>query len=174
MGIADLGLAKFKNEKVLQDPAPRLDPTKTRYEDDMTRGCGTPLYMPPEQATSKNYGGKVDVFALGIILFEIFVPFKQKRERYKAIEDLRKNPQRTLDKYMRNHPIAAQLVAAMTNKNPDRRPTCLDIVRDPHIPLGEPSSITPLIRAYMEREINKRAGGRTRRNSTRRRSKRRR
>merc|ERR1719456_526796 len=117
----------------------------------MTRGCGTPLYGAPEQFESKNYGTKVDIYALGIILFEIFVPFREKRERYKAIEGLRKDPSKTLDKYMRKWPVAAGLVKAMCRSNPDKRPTCLDIVRDPGIPLGEPSAITPIIRAYMER-----------------------
>merc|ERR1711964_38297 len=137
--IADLGLAKFKNERVIDDPSPRLGPEKTQYGA-MTKGCGTPLYGAPEQFSSKNYGTKADIFALGIILFEIFVPFRNKRERYGAIEALRKDPKRTLKKYMRKWPRAADLVRAMTHPNPDRRPTCLDVVRNPDIPLGEPSS----------------------------------
>jgi len=153
--IADLGLAKFKDKNALLSNDAPMGNCKTTYKADMTRGCGTPLYGAPEQFSSKQYGSKVDIYALGIILFEIFVHFSDKRERYKAIEGLRKDPSRTLDKYMRKWPIAKGLVRAMVKANPDKRPTCLDIVRDPDIPLGEPTSLTPMIRAYMEREMNR-------------------
>merc|ERR1712098_986890 len=103
--IADLGLAKFKDERNLTNPEAPKGNMKTQYNANMTRGCGTPLYGAPEQFGSKQYGTKVDIYALGIILFEIFCTFRDKRERYNAIEGLRKDAGRTLNKYMRKYPL---------------------------------------------------------------------
>ncbi len=34
--------------------------------------CGTPLFMPPEVCQGKPYDYKADVWALGVILYELF------------------------------------------------------------------------------------------------------
>merc|ERR1711964_446235 len=151
--VADLGHAKFKRKGDLLRPDGPQGPCKTRQAPDMTRGCGTPLYGAPEQFGSTVYGSKADIYALGIILFEIFVEFRDKRARYKAIEALRMDPGRILNKHMSRYPIAKGLVRAMLKTNPAKRPACLDIMRDPDIPLGEPSTLTPMLRAYLEREL---------------------
>ncbi|CAG2183661.1 unnamed protein product, partial [Oppiella nova] len=41
-----------------------------------TNRVGTQLYMSPEQIQNHPYSHKVDIFSMGIILFELLVPFK--------------------------------------------------------------------------------------------------
>merc|ERR1712098_279176 len=155
--IADLGLAKFKRKGDLLRPEAPQGPCKTRMGDAMTRGCGTMLYGAPEQFSGSTYGSKADMYAMGILLLELFANFRDRKERHRAIEKIRRNRQQVLDQYLHRKPIVAGLIAALLRTDPDRRPSCLDIMRDPEIPLGCPSSLTPAMRAYMEREFIRRS-----------------
>ena len=57
----------------------------------LTHGVGTPLYMSPEQAASRSYSGKTDMFALGIILFEmLYAPFSSDTHRIMTLANIRK------------------------------------------------------------------------------------
>ncbi|GAB5361024.1 hypothetical protein AAMO2058_000679000, partial [Amorphochlora amoebiformis] len=63
----------------------------TEDQDKPSEVVGTLLYRSPEQAEEgKTYDHKADMFALGIILFEIFRPFNSRMERYKVIQELRR------------------------------------------------------------------------------------
>lgn len=70
--ICDFGLAKIQDQ--------------TGEEDIL---CGSPLYMAPEMFNKKTYGYEIDIWASGIILYEILFdenPFKTARD----ITDLKK------------------------------------------------------------------------------------
>ena len=56
-----------------------------------TARVGTHLYMSPEQMNGKNYNYKVDIYSLGIILFELLIPFSTEMERVIALTNLRKS-----------------------------------------------------------------------------------
>ncbi len=43
--------------------------------------CGTHLYMSPEQLAGKQYNEKVDMYALGLILFELLCHMATKMEK---------------------------------------------------------------------------------------------
>jgi len=58
--LMDFGIAKTKD----------LSITRTGYT------LGTPYYMAPEQVTSKDVGDKADVYAYGIVMFELFTGVK--------------------------------------------------------------------------------------------------
>ena len=45
---------------------------------------GTYLYMSPERLKRLKYNSKVDIFSLGIILYELIVPFNTEMERYEV------------------------------------------------------------------------------------------
>jgi serine/threonine protein kinase len=50
--------------------------------------CGTPLYLAPELINSDNYNESVDVWALGVLTYELLtneIPFK-----IKSMKDLKK------------------------------------------------------------------------------------
>jgi len=55
----------------------------------MTFNLGTPLYSAPEQMTQNNYDSKVDVYSLGLILFEMNYTFKTMHEKHSSFNKLR-------------------------------------------------------------------------------------
>ena len=56
---------------------------------ELTRACGTRMYFSPELEHSGVYNQLVDVYALGIVLFEMMHVFKTGMERIKVIEQLK-------------------------------------------------------------------------------------
>lgn len=71
---------------------------------------GTVLYMSPEQINHQPYNQKVDIYAMGIILFELLYPFSTQMERMRAINDVRlKEPIFPLD-FERNENESTQFI----------------------------------------------------------------
>lgn len=66
-----------------------------------TQRVGTSLYMSPEQTKGMTYSYKVDIFSLGLILFELLNYFNTEVERYKVLDNIRKQifPQEFAEKY---------------------------------------------------------------------------
>lgn len=56
-----------------------------------SEGVGTEWYKAPEIDTCK-YDHKVDIYSLGIILYELITPFSTDSERFHEIEKLRTTP----------------------------------------------------------------------------------
>lgn len=56
-----------------------------------TAYVGTHLYMSPEQINGQGYNYKVDIYSLGIILFELLIPFVTEMERITTLINLRKS-----------------------------------------------------------------------------------
>lgn len=54
-----------------------------------TQRVGTSLYMSPEQSNGLAYNYKVDIYSLGLILFELLNFFNTETERYKVLVNLR-------------------------------------------------------------------------------------
>ena len=52
-------------------------------------GCGTPLYISPEQKNKGHVDSKTDIYSLGIILFELFYPMTSEK-RYEVCQYLSK------------------------------------------------------------------------------------
>jgi translation initiation factor 2-alpha kinase 3 len=50
---------------------------------------GTILYMSPEQINRQSYNQKVDIYAIGIILFELLYSFSTQMERTRALTNIR-------------------------------------------------------------------------------------
>lgn len=59
-------------------------------EKEHTRRVGTSLYMSPEQGRGFAYNYKVDIFSLGLILFELLNFFGTESERIRTLECIRK------------------------------------------------------------------------------------
>ncbi|XP_031629135.1 eukaryotic translation initiation factor 2-alpha kinase-like isoform X2 [Contarinia nasturtii] len=56
-----------------------------------TQQVGTAIYMSPEQLHGRPYNYKVDIYSLGLILFELLMVFSTEMERIATIKRLRSN-----------------------------------------------------------------------------------
>lgn len=95
-----------------------------------TKGRGTAMYMAPELWNGQKYDEKVDVYAAGIVLFELFHTWKTGSERIAALRLLKE--QREVGETLKNEfPEVGKLVLAMTHPKPSRRPKAIDILSHP-------------------------------------------
>ena len=89
--------------------------------------CGTQIYHSPEMLLKKGYDTRVDIWAIGILIFELMVgrpPFKSDSEH--SMEDnivnLRINWPSTMNL------LAKNLVSKLLKLEPDQRPTLKEIL----------------------------------------------
>lgn len=83
------------------------------------------MYLAPEQEQQSHYDSKVDVFSLGIILFEMYYPFKTESERQVILMKLRTMgvlPNDFDQKVGLNELEIGQKVKALISKDPKDRP----------------------------------------------------
>ena len=101
--------------------------------------CGTYEYMAPEIYKNKNYDNKVDIWSLGILLFELlhgYSPFKGK-----AMKDIYSNIVKQRIKFEGwVCDEARQLIHEILNHNPKDRPTVEEILESAYLRkvLGSP------------------------------------
>lgn len=60
---------------------------------DKTKAVGTGFYRAPEQLKSHKYNEKVDIYSLGIIMFELFYHFRTAMERTDVLKEITFNHQ---------------------------------------------------------------------------------
>ncbi|XP_058135039.1 eukaryotic translation initiation factor 2-alpha kinase 3 isoform X2 [Dasypus novemcinctus] len=97
--VGDFGLVTAMDQDEEEQVALTPMPAYARH----TGQVGTRLYMSPEQIHGNNYSHKVDIFSLGLILFELLYPFGTQMERVKTLTDVRnlKFPSLFTQKYPR-------------------------------------------------------------------------
>ena len=66
---------------------------------------GTILYMSPEQINRQSYNQKVDIYAIGIILFELLYRFSTQMERIQALKNIRLQSPKFPSDFQSNPPI---------------------------------------------------------------------
>ncbi|XP_023607182.1 eukaryotic translation initiation factor 2-alpha kinase 3 isoform X5 [Myotis lucifugus] len=93
-----------------------------------TGQVGTKLYMSPEQIHGNNYSHKVDIFSLGLILFELLYPFGTQMERVRVLTDVRnlRFPPLFTQKYPREY----MMVQEMLSPSPMERPEAAHIIEN--------------------------------------------
>ncbi|CAK60545.1 unnamed protein product (macronuclear) [Paramecium tetraurelia] len=87
---------------------------------------GTSIYMAPE-VKGGQFGSAADIYALGIILFEMLWKFQTNSEKLKLIQNLTQDyklPQQLFNDY----PSEFELIINMVSEYPERRPTAMQII----------------------------------------------
>jgi serine/threonine-protein kinase len=110
-----------------------------RAEDlDQGKALGTPLYMAPEQATGAEVDGRADIYAMGVLLFEMAVgtlpihpePIQKLRQR-KLTEPLGLFSKRPTEAHPRVEAGLERIILrAMALHPEDRYPTCQAFSKD--------------------------------------------
>jgi eukaryotic-like serine/threonine-protein kinase len=91
---------------------------------------GTPLYMSPEQASSKPVDHRTDIYALGVTAYEMIVgrpPFDADNATDVMHMHLHDPPPPLRNFWERIPPALEALVLAMLEKSPDKRPSLAEV-----------------------------------------------
>ena len=88
----------------------------------LTKNIGTPLYLAPEQEKGEDYDEKVDIYALGLILLEMFTNIRTLHERMRLFNDIKKS-HKIPEFIIKSYKYEADLILMMTNCNPNDRPS---------------------------------------------------
>ena len=103
----------------------------------MTRSIGTALYVAPELRSNvtKTYGTKVDLYSLGIILFEMCYPLKTAMERDFVVRALREEDHTLPSDFdFREKASMGDLVLALITHQPEERPDCDGLLQSGRLP----------------------------------------
>ncbi|CAG8465302.1 15816_t:CDS:10 [Cetraspora pellucida] len=140
--IGDFGLATTNDNDALFDPGTfrmSIFYRMNSREDSMTGDVGTLLYGAPEVTTNAGvgtrYNQKVDIYSLGIILFEIFYKFTTEMERRMTILNLRR-PEITFPKDFPFDKMdkQAHIIRWCLHHNSKNRPTSIDLLKSEWLP----------------------------------------
>ncbi|XP_035981926.1 interferon-induced, double-stranded RNA-activated protein kinase isoform X1 [Fundulus heteroclitus] len=89
---------------------------------------GTPSYMAPEQRDKMLYDRKVDIFALGLIIFELFWNIPTVHDRDQMWGDVRNK--KLPDGFLYHFSQESQMIKAMLCVKPEERPEACKIKSD--------------------------------------------
>ncbi|XP_011166294.1 eukaryotic translation initiation factor 2-alpha kinase [Solenopsis invicta] len=128
--IGDFGLVTAMTEGCDRAHTPATENENVSFKNTIHTACvGTHSYMSPEQMNGQIYNYKVDIFSLGVIFFELLIPFFTDMERVEALSNLKKSifPK----DFAENYPAEYNLLKMMLDEDPTKRPTTLDIKAKP-------------------------------------------
>ncbi|XP_060103856.1 eukaryotic translation initiation factor 2-alpha kinase 3 [Heteronotia binoei] len=120
--VGDFGLVTATDQDEEEDSVVRPPSSYARH----TGQVGTKLYMSPEQVYGKTYSHKVDIFSLGLILFELLYPFTTQMERVRTLSEVRSLtfPPLFIQKYAQEH----TMVKHMLSPRPTDRPEAAEVI----------------------------------------------
>ncbi|KAM8940089.1 eukaryotic translation initiation factor 2-alpha kinase 3 isoform 2-T2 [Pelodytes ibericus] len=123
--VGDFGLVTEMDQEDDDEAVLTPMPAYARH----TGQVGTKLYMSPEQIYGQSYSHKVDIFSLGLILFELLYPFSTQMERVRILTEMRdlKFPPLFTQRYAQEE----SMVLHMLSHNPSERPEAEEIIENP-------------------------------------------
>ena len=109
--------------------------------------CGTPEYIAPEMLTKKGHDTRVDIWSIGILMFELlsgYSPFvaKTNQELYQNIKRLKIQWPKDMQ------PLAKNLISKILKLNPADRPSFDEILN--HQWFKQTKMIKPLLENKMK------------------------
>ena len=130
--IGDFGLATSAHNQPIESKNPE-DYTAAN----MTRSIGTTLYVAPELRSNvtASYGSKVDMYSLGIILFEMCYPLMTAMERDYVIRALREEEHALPSDFnYRERTNMGDMILALITHRSEERPDCNKLLQSGKIP----------------------------------------
>lgn len=119
--VLDFGIAKMQGEDNTQATATGMI-------------CGTPSYMSPEQAMGRDIDGRSDIYALGILLYEMLTdvkPFEGDTPMEVMLKHINESPEPIVDRVQLAVPVGVQeTIDRMLAKAAEDRPLhCQELKR---------------------------------------------
>eukprot|EP01018_Ginkgo_biloba_P015528 Gb_22304 [translate_table: standard] len=149
--IGDFGLAKFSNLEQL-DRDSFLTSEMNGGSLDGTGQVGTYFYTAPEiEQGWPHIDEKVDMYSLGVVLFELWYPFATTMERHVILLELKHKtilPHSWATEYLEQAALVQRLMAA----SPSDRPTALQVLRNELPPRMEDESLNDVLRTIQSAE----------------------
>lgn len=125
--VGDFGLVTAMDQEEDEEEPSALTPAPllTRH----TGQVGTKLYMSPEQLSGNSYSHKVDIYSLGLILFELLYPFRTQMERVRTLTEVRALG--FPEVFSKNNVQELSMVRSMLSWSPSERPEAAEITGTP-------------------------------------------
>ncbi|KAJ3341132.1 hypothetical protein HDU91_000749 [Kappamyces sp. JEL0680] len=130
--LGDFGLAKNIEDDSWEWYHQALSACAINDEHDvfLSEEAGTFLYSAPETLESGGCTEASDMYALGIVLFELFMIFQTQMERSVILSDLKSKLQIPLQ-MQNSYPLVTSLVLALINPCSESRPCASDLAAHP-------------------------------------------
>jgi len=126
-GLASPGQATVNGHKIA-----------THVAGPMSKNVGTAFYIAPELADIKSsgqYSTKADMFALGIVFFEMCFPFQTGVERIDWMQSMNRPDWRLPDRFStEQYKVQGRIITCLLSHDPDQRPSAKELLLDPEIP----------------------------------------
>ena len=119
--VTDFGIAAVKER---EDKQPAIEITQTGV------ALGTPAYMSPEQLLAEPTTDKTDIYALGLLGYELFIaegPYQVSTPKELMAAHLRDTPRRLSSMRADIDPELERLLEDCLNKDPAKRPSASDV-----------------------------------------------
>lgn len=95
----------------------------------LSQKVGTPLYLSPEQVEGVFYDEKVDIFSIGLILFELCYKFSTNHEKIIGFANLREG--KIPKEVTKNMVYETAILKELTKIDPKQRPSARNIQKLP-------------------------------------------
>ncbi|XP_051503647.1 eukaryotic translation initiation factor 2-alpha kinase 3-like [Myxocyprinus asiaticus] len=125
--VGDFGLVTAMDQEEDDEELSALTPMPVYARH--TGQVGTKLYMSPEQLSGNSYSHKVDIYSLGLILFELLYPFRTQMERVRTLTEVR--ALQFPAAFYKANVQEAQMVRCMLSRVPAERPEASEITEAP-------------------------------------------
>jgi eukaryotic-like serine/threonine-protein kinase len=143
--VLDFGLAKITHAPAVDDP--NLTQTDTVYLTAKGSLLGTLPYMSPEQVEGRDADTRSDIFAFGIVLYELIAgtrPFNGKTQANLVASILKEEPRPLFEMQPRTPRGLAEVVRTCLEKDPEKRwQSARDVRHALRLMAGQPAPSIP-------------------------------